>query len=350
LTSCGLDVGTPAAKADAGAHSDAGALPTNDAGATADAGTPPHDAGSVLDAGVPSGGRDWQTQPAIVQLDGVSTLYAVSDVHGGYDRLTSLLAGNHLIGPVPATPASITWTGGAAVLVVVGDLFDKGPQGVEVMDALRALQTSAAQQGGHVIVTLGNHEAEFLADPENSKATKSDGIDSELLLDGIDPADVANGTDVHGAWLRSLPFGARVGRWFFAHAGSTGGLSLAALEATLEAAIDGNGYGDDVIIGVDSLLEARDWYVDDPGVPAADAAALGAVHVVMGHDPNALGARGNIAFLEDGSLFRIDCGMSPGVDDSTGHLFRVVTTSTTESVSSLSPTGHATSLWSGPSH
>jgi hypothetical protein len=35
--------------------------------------------------------RDWNVSPAIVEQEMVSPLYAVSDIHGGYDRLVALL-------------------------------------------------------------------------------------------------------------------------------------------------------------------------------------------------------------------------------------------------------------------
>lgn len=39
--------------------------------------------------------------------------------------------------------------------------------------------------------TLGNHEAEFLADPENDKATAEDGVDREILARGVTPEAIA---------------------------------------------------------------------------------------------------------------------------------------------------------------
>jgi hypothetical protein len=46
---------------------------------------------------------------------------------------------------------------------------------------VRALQASAAAKGGLVIVTMGNHEAEFLADP-HGKSTAEFG--AELVKAG----------------------------------------------------------------------------------------------------------------------------------------------------------------------
>src|SRR5262249_49054536 len=110
-------------------------------------------AGGGPDAGAPP--------PVLVQLSAPAITYAVSDIHGGYDRLVSLLAQNQVIQAVPASPAEVRWAAGGAALVVLGDLIDKGPQGVEVIDVLRALEADAASHGGAVVVLIGNHEAEF---------------------------------------------------------------------------------------------------------------------------------------------------------------------------------------------
>src|SRR5205807_8289411 len=130
---------------------------------------PPFDAAALPPA--PPRQAEWH---AVVERDPAASrvVYALSDVHGAADRLAALLAGAGIANP--------TWAAGDAILLVVGDLFDKGPQGIEVIDALRTLETAAAAAGGEVIVLAGNHEAEFFVDPKNSKATGSDGFDVEL--------------------------------------------------------------------------------------------------------------------------------------------------------------------------
>jgi hypothetical protein len=84
-----------------------------------------------------------------------------------------------------------------------------------------------------------------------------------LTADGITPADVANGQDPHGAWLRNRPFAALVGDWFFAHAGDTGGMTTGGLESLLESAVNAHpDFNDPAIVGASSILESRDWYRD----------------------------------------------------------------------------------------
>jgi hypothetical protein len=297
-----------------------------------------------------SGPRDWSAHPAIVDLDPPSDapVYAVSDVHGGYDRLTALLARHGVIVGVPADPASAEWSAGHALLVITGDMIDKGPSSMEVIDFVRALEVSASAAGGRVVASLGNHEAEFLVDPLNSKADADDGIDPELRARHVDPMAVANGSDPRGRWLRERPFGVRVGAWFFSHAGNTGGRTIAALEATLQAAVTAHDYNDPEIVGNDSILEARDWWTVSSSVVASNARALGVQHFVFGHTPSALGARGAIALDGQAALVRIDCGMSPGVGDSLGSLLRVRVDAGHEVAEALTADGQVRALWRAP--
>ncbi len=211
---------------------------------------------------------------------------------------------------------AIEWTASDAVLVVTGDLIDKGPQSLEVIDALVALEASAASRGGRIVVASGNHEAEFFVDP---RAGKASAFDAELDAADIDPIAIASAAEPRGVWLRNRPFAARVGRLFFAHAGNTAGRTIAALESDLRAAVTAHPHYDDPeLVGDDSILEARAWYGDDDLTAKSFAGAVDADFIVFGHDPKALGPRGAIA--KRGSLIRIDCGMSPAVDDSQGAL------------------------------
>src|SRR5262249_54205000 len=207
-----------------------------------------------------------------------------------------------------------------------------------VLEAVRALQADAAQAGGRVVVLMGNHEAEFLADGGAGK--KFADFVKELKARKMKPKVVAAGEDAQGggAFLRGLPFAARVNDWFFAHAGNTQGRTLRQLAAYLRAGIDRQGYRAAVLRADDSLLEARlhpaPWWERPKDKKGAGltrlegyAKALGVRHLVIGHQP------GKVRFADgstrkagemypygDGLLFLIDVGMSRGVGDSRGAL------------------------------
>jgi hypothetical protein len=282
---------------------------------------------------------------AIVDRPMPPVLYAVSDIHGGYERIVALFLKHGILQNTPISPSQSAWAAGAATLVVIGDAIDKGPASLDVLELLRSLEAGAARAGGTVIYLLGNHEAEFLADPENDKAAKDGGIAVELRARGISPAAFASGQEPLGAWLATRPVAARVGSWFFAHAGDTHGMTLPALDASIRAAAARNGFADPVFVGADAILESRGWYGSDAAVTQRNAAALGVRRIVFGHDPNALGARGAIAVAYGGTLLRIDCGLSPYVNDSKGRLLRARREGAETVVESLSPDGDATQLF-----
>lgn len=59
-------------------------------------------------------------------------------------------------------PSSWRWIGGRSVLVIVGDVADRGERSLELFRRLRTLRVEAARSGGRVVRLLGNHEAMLL--------------------------------------------------------------------------------------------------------------------------------------------------------------------------------------------
>ena len=300
----------------------------------------PADVSAGTDSSSCSGcARDWNEQPAVLQVDGAPELWVMSDAHGDYGALTKLLAGAKLISAVPSSPSTVVWTAGKAVLVVVGDVIDKGPDAPDIILLLAALQTDAKVAGGQVIVTMGNHEAEFLANPLNGKATNSDGLDPELQSLGLDPTATASGSNDIGAFLRGLPIAARVDDWFFVHAGDTGGQTIAELESAIETGVNGTGFGAAILSSPTSMLEAKlsssapQWWdaTSDPtSLLGQWTQALGVKHLVMGHQPESFGFADKTKRAQDamfeyygGLIFFVDTGMSIDVDATGGALLHV---------------------------
>src|SRR5688572_18360421 len=139
--------------------------------------------------------RNWGRCPAVVTLQTTEIVHALGDTHGDYDRLVTLLVAGKLISAAPASPQQVTWSGGKSIFIVTGDMIDKWDQSIEVIALMRALVSSAASQGGRVVISAGNHEGEFLEDPKSDKTKQ---FRKELKAAGIDPKEVANGTDSEG--------------------------------------------------------------------------------------------------------------------------------------------------------
>lgn len=82
----------------------------------------------------------------------VARIVAIGDVHGSYDKLIALLEGTGVV------DGALAWSGGSTHLVFIGDLIDRGPQELAVLDLVRRLETEAPSSGGKVHILLGNHE------------------------------------------------------------------------------------------------------------------------------------------------------------------------------------------------
>jgi hypothetical protein len=291
--------------------------------------------------------RDWNRFPAIVERNTRAEVFALGDVHGGYERLVNLLSRAELIKPDGQAPAGYSWSGGNRMLVSVGDLIDKSDHSMEVLDLMMTLDAQASASGGEVIVTLGNHEAEFLAGPENKKARE---FVAELQSKGIDPLALRNGQKPYGEWMMNRPLAARVNEWFFAHAGNTSGKTIDELAEKFRHEVDQGNWGSHFLIGDDSVLEARKWWkqksqtmrlLDDY------LRALAARHIVFGHDPGAFHNKGEIGQEEDGRIFLIDVGMSPAIDYSRGELLSISTDGNKRLAVSLDANGKKTEVWRG---
>ena len=127
----------------------------------------------------------------------VGSLFAVSDVHGYLDDLVEGLT------TVGLLDDRRRWVGGDDRLWVLGDLTDRGPDGIGVVDLLRDLQRQAP---GQVHVLMGNHEALALG----RKRFPYGRFHDSWVLNGGRLRDQEALTDEHFAWLAGLPALAQV--------------------------------------------------------------------------------------------------------------------------------------------
>lgn len=300
--------------------------------------------------------RDWDRYPAIVQASANGAdIYAIGDAHSDVVRLMKVMQAAGLIN------TSGKWTAGKAVLVTTGDMIDKGPRALEVIGLLRSVREQAQTAGGRVIILAGNHEAEFIGDPEAKKGAE---FARQLKDANIDPVATSQcRTDV-GEFLCSLSFGAKVDNFFFSHAANTGGRTVAKLEADIRKGFARDGYKTEELVGEDSLLEARldkdgpnglPWLrermpkEDERTLLANNARALGVEHIVEGHKPSEVEfmdgtvRKAGEMFQRFGLLFLIDTGMSEGVDNSHGAALWI--SEAGSAATAVCPDGTKTPLW-----
>jgi sugar/nucleoside kinase (ribokinase family) len=208
---------------------------------------------------------------------------AVGDVHGHRERLEGLLAAAGLV------DLAGRWTAGNAELWFLGDLTDRGPDGVGVIDLVRRLQVEAEAAGGRVECLLGNHEVLLLAAhrmPEAPAGGPGGTFRGDWLANGGRPDDLARVTPEIAAWLRSRPAMARVDGDLLVHADSAAYASMGAGVTEVNAVVAG-------VLATprprawDRLLEdlSRRMAFSDPGALDAFLRHFGVTRVVHGHTP-----------------------------------------------------------------
>lgn len=217
----------------------------------------------------------------------MSDVHVMGDVHGHLETLVGLLREAGLI------DGDRSWCGGRSTLWFIGDLVDRGPDGVGVIALAMRLQEEAAAAGGAVDALLGNHDVLLLAARRFGSAPSSGPggtfIDA-WLRNGGEARDLELLTPEQAEWLGSRPAMARVGDDLLIHADARlylhYGRSIAEVNEGFQASIG----GDDALRWdrlLDEFGEHRAFV--DGGRGAARARAMlqrfGGTRIVHGHSP-----------------------------------------------------------------
>lgn len=134
----------------------------------------------------------------------------ISDVHGQYDIMATLLKANAVV------DTALNWSFGAGHLVVVGDVMDRGDKVTEILWWLYQLEQQAHSAGGKVHLLLGNHETMVLYNDLRYINKKYQQVAQRL---GTDYSGLYSESSVLGQWLRSRPVLAQVNDMLFVHGG-----------------------------------------------------------------------------------------------------------------------------------
>jgi hypothetical protein len=239
----------------------------------------------------------------------MSSLFVVSDVHGYLADLRDALAGAGLV------DESGSWTGGDAQLWVLGDLLDRGPDGIGVVDLVMSLQQQAPD---NVRMLMGNHESLALG----YKLFPDSRFAEVWAINGGQASDQDALTDEHVAWMRGLPVVGRHGRYLLKHSDTTDylewGESVDEINdtvTTLLADDDAEAHWE-----VFATLTSRYDYAGRDGKRVAEdvLATLGGQCIVHGHsiigtltDQPSAAIEGPIAYA-DGLVVAIDGGRYDG--------------------------------------
>jgi len=207
-------------------------------------------------------------------------LFVVGDVHGHRDVLVRLLRDAGL------ADERERWAGKDAVLWLVGDLVDRGPDGIGTIDLVRRLE---AESGGRVRCLLGNHEAFLLsvyAVGEHDTGFPGTTFTDVWLANGGVRRDLQALTPAHVAWLASRPAVAREGDWLLLHADTDAYLRYGRTVGDVNAGI-ASALASGAPEALDELLEIlcdrlRLW---DTAVVDALLGLFGGSQIVHGHTP-----------------------------------------------------------------
>lgn len=148
-------------------------------------------------------------------------IFVTSDPHGNLDCFISLLQGNQVI------DENYHWNFGSNQLVIIGDVFDRGNDAIQIFWLIYQLEWEARQAGGRVDFLLGNHEPMVLMNDLRYTKPKYKQLAEKLEMKYADL--LAPSTEL-GRWLTTRNTMQVSGENLFVHAG----LSREFLERNLE--------------------------------------------------------------------------------------------------------------------
>ena len=126
--------------------------------------------------------------------------------------------------------------------MVLGDVFDRGPNHLEILWLLYGLEAQAAKAGGGVHFVLGNHETMVLRGDLRYLNPKY--VASARALGVASYSELFDARSVLGQWLRSRPVISKVNDMLCLHGGISRALldrklTLADINGTVRAALSG---------------------------------------------------------------------------------------------------------------
>ena len=261
---------------------------------------------------VPALQLETSTALAADSLPGPSRWAALSDIHGQAGLFLKLLAAQGLI------DGHGDWSWGDGVLVITGDVFDRGPSQLEALWAIYRLAQQATLAGGRLELLLGNHEMMVLGGDLRYLHPRYLAV-AEALDRPYDQLFAAD-TEL-GAWLRRRATVLRLGDTLFLHGGlhprlAVEPLDLRALNAGFRAALGLSRealHGDPQqhwLFGADGPVWYRGYFLPRQATSVEVDELLAAAQVrriVVGHT-----TQDRIRALYDARIIGIDAAMKDG--------------------------------------
>jgi hypothetical protein len=245
----------------------------------------------------------------------------IGDVHGHRTELVDALRAADLVDEDAA------WCGGTARVWFLGDFFDRGPDGVSVVDLVMDLGEQADQAGGSVRALLGNHEILTLGmhtfgDAEVPSDFGVRSFERSWRLNGGQQADQVALTERHLDWLTGLPVLARVDDHLLMHSDTMEYLGWGDTVDEINSAVHTVLTGDDIELWWDCWRRMTTRYAfrgpDGPETADKMLAVFGGSRIVHGHSVIAdqLGVPPSLVdgpcLYADGKVLGVDGGVFVG--------------------------------------
>ena len=251
--------------------------------------------------------RVWE---AVILESGSS--FVVGDVHGQYLPLLRLLQNTGFL-------EGLRWAGDNRRLWFVGDLFDRGPDGLAVVNLVMRLEREARQTSGQVSAILGNHEVMLLAAYHFGGLGHGPHSDFFHLWQNAGGRldDMVDLRPDHIGWLSNLPAMAVVNDHLILHSDAVGyaryGSSIEEVNTAIRSVLNGQDVAAWSVLMAD--LNGRDGFLGEAGLAQAQRLLrrFGGQRIVHGHTPIALmtNTRLDGAFVyADGLCINVDGGFS----------------------------------------
>jgi hypothetical protein len=228
--------------------------------------------------------------PGQITTAAKAPLFVVADTHGEYEILVSMLRAHKVVGP------HLEWKFARGHLVVLGDVFDRGPNHLEILWLLYKLEAEARKAGGGVHLVLGNHETMVLRGdlrylhPKYPQTAVALGVRSY--------ADLFAADTLLGQWLRSKAAMLKVNDSLCLHAGVSRALldstlTLAEINDSVRAALSPDATASataELVMGSLGPLWYRGYFAGQASFPAATMADInltlktfGVRRILIGH-------------------------------------------------------------------
>jgi hypothetical protein len=211
--------------------------------------------------------------PDEIRIAATAPLLVVADTHGEYEILVTMLQSQGVIGK------KLEWKFARGHLVLLGDVFDRGPNQTEILWLIYKLEAEAARAGGGVHLVLGNHEAMVLMGDLRYLHPKYVQTARVLCVDAY--SQLFDSASVLGQWLRTMPTVLKIGDLLCMHAGisralADSQLSLGEINAGVRTVL-GGGAGDarpdrdSLLMGNLGPLWYRGYFAGQNNFPPASA-------------------------------------------------------------------------------